>query len=240
MMKRCRLVSWHEEKKRGKKDNISSFILLILRLVSWHETEKRKTKKKNYNVSLFTRVLFWHEEKRKKRKENNVSAYALLIIHSSRIMTWKKEKKSRHFLIIHPSRIMTWKKRKNKEKKKIITSHHSYEWVMTHKWMSHVTRMKESYHPHEWVMTHVRMSHDTRTNESWHTYEWWDVPLTEEIRLQIFGSQDLSDFPIDLLSDGDSVYSRENSFEISRTPVKMCLICTGTPVKKTCWTSCQL
>jgi len=53
----------------------------------------------------------------------------------------------------------------------------------------------------------------------------------EEIRLQLFGSPDLSVFLIDLLSDGDSVDSNETSFEILGTPVKTCLICTGTPVK---------
>jgi len=64
------------------------------------------------------------------------------------------------------------------------------------------------------------------------------TPATEEMRLQISGSQDLSVFLIDLLSDRDSVYSRENSFETSGTPVKTCLICTGTPVKN-CWIFCQ-
>jgi len=47
-------------------------------------------------------------------------------------------------------------------------------------------------------------------------------PLTNEIRLQIFGSPDLSVFLIDLLSAGDSVYSRENVLEILGTPVKTC------------------
>ena len=48
---------------------------------------------------------------------------------------------------------------------------------------------------------------------------------------KIFGSPDLPDVRVDLLSDGDSVYSRENLFEILRTPEKMCFICSGTPVK---------
>ena len=48
---------------------------------------------------------------------------------------------------------------------------------------------------------------------------------------KIFGSPDLSVFRIDLLSDGDSVYSRVNSFEISGTPVQTYLICTGIPVR---------
>jgi len=39
-------------------------------------------------------------------------------------------------------------------------------------------------------------------------------PLMDEIRLQIFGSPDLSVFLIDLVSAGDSVYSRENLLDI--------------------------
>jgi len=60
------------------------------------------------------------------------------------------------------------------------------------------------------------------------------LPLTEEIRFQIFGSPDLSVFLIDHLSDGDSVHSSETLFEILRNPVNTCFICAGTPVK-TCW-----
>jgi len=56
-------------------------------------------------------------------------------------------------------------------------------------------------------------------------------PFTREIRLQIFGSRDLPVFLIDLLSDGDSVYTRENLYENLGTPVKMCWICMGTPAK---------
>jgi len=58
--------------------------------------------------------------------------------------------------------------------------------------------------------------------------------LTEEIRLQIFGSPDLSVFLIDLLSDRDSVYSSENLLKILGSPMKACMICTGPP-GKTCW-----
>jgi len=39
-----------------------------------------------------------------------------------------------------------------------------------------------------------------------------DSPLTEEIRLQMFGSGDLPDFRVDLLSNGDYIYSRETLF----------------------------
>jgi len=33
-------------------------------------------------------------------------------------------------------------------------SFHTYEWVMSHVWMSHVTHMNESCHTYEWVMSH--------------------------------------------------------------------------------------
>jgi len=56
------------------------------------------------------------------------------------------------------------------------------------------------------------------------------IPPTEEIRLEIFRSPDLPDFWVDLLSDGDSVYSRKNLFD----NLGACLICTRTPVT-TCW-----
>jgi len=62
----------------------------------------------------------------------------------------------------------------------------------------------------------------------------WFAPLTEEIGLKIFGSQDWSVLPAFFWSDGDSVYSRENLSENLGTPEKTCLICMGTPVK-TCW-----
>jgi len=57
------------------------------------------------------------------------------------------------------------------------------------------------------------------------------VPLTEEIRLKIFGIPDLSVFLINLLMDGDFIYSRENLFKFLVIPVKTCLICMGTTVK---------
>jgi len=58
-----------------------------------------------------------------------------------------------------------------------------------------------------------------------------DIPLREEIRLQIFGSPDLSVVLIDFLSAGDSISSLEYLLENLGTPVKTCLICTGTPVQ---------
>jgi len=50
-------------------------------------------------------------------------------------------------------------------------SHHTCEWVMSHIWMSHVTRMKEMCQK-EWVMSHIGMSHVTHMNELCRTYEW--------------------------------------------------------------------
>jgi len=69
---------------------------------------------------------------------------------------------------------------------------HTYEWVMSHIWMSHVTHMNESCHTYESVMSHIWMSHvlcrmyrytrvtsrhvtsrhGTHIYESFHTYEW--------------------------------------------------------------------
>ena len=49
---------------------------------------------------------------------------------------------------------------------------HTYKWVMSHVWMSHVTHVNESYHT--WHVTLlIRVSaHDTRMNESCLMYEW--------------------------------------------------------------------
>ena len=55
------------------------------------------------------------------------------------------------------------------------------------------------------------------------------ITLTKEKRLEIFGSPDCLVFLDSLLSDGDSVYSTENQFEILGTPEKTWSIC------KTCW-----
>ena len=56
---------------------------------------------------------------------------------------------------------------------------HTYERVMSHPWMSHVTHVNESCHTCERVMSHIWKSHVTHTNESchtsnesYHTYEW--------------------------------------------------------------------
>ena len=45
----------------------------------------------------------------------------------------------------------------------------SYEWVMSHVWMRHVSRMNASCHTHGWVMSHTWMIHVSHRNESCHT-----------------------------------------------------------------------
>jgi len=34
-------------------------------------------------------------------------------------------------------------------------SYHTYEWVMSHIWKSHVPHMNETSHTNEWVMSHT-------------------------------------------------------------------------------------
>jgi len=53
------------------------------------------------------------------------------------------------------------------------------------------------------------------------------MPLTEKIKFKIFGSPDLPDCQVDLLSDWNSIYSRETLFQFLGIPEKTCLICTG-------------
>jgi len=43
-------------------------------------------------------------------------------------------------------------------------SRHTYEWVMSHMWMSHVTHMNESCHTYERGMSHIWMRHLTHMN----------------------------------------------------------------------------
>jgi len=45
-----------------------------------------------------------------------------------------------------------WQKLLSKKKH---TACHTYEFVMSHMWMRHVTHMKESCHTYEWVMSHI-------------------------------------------------------------------------------------
>ena len=52
----------------------------------------------------------------------------------------------------------------------------TYEWVMSHIWISLVPHMHESCLMYEWVMSHVVshiwMSYVTRMNETRHTFQW--------------------------------------------------------------------
>jgi len=48
---------------------------------------------------------------------------------------------------------------------------HTYERVMSHVWMSHVTHMNESCHTYEWVLSHLWMSHVKCRSECCHMYE---------------------------------------------------------------------
>jgi len=60
---------------------------------------------------------------------------------------------------------------------------HTYEWVMPHIWMSHVTHINKSCHTYEWVMSHIWMSHVTHINEAYHidVNESCDVYVSESI-----------------------------------------------------------
>ena len=53
----------------------------------------------------------------------------------------------------------------------IKLSHVTHERVMSHIWMSHVTRMNDSYQAYEWVMSHVWMSLIARIHTPCHTHE---------------------------------------------------------------------
>jgi len=44
-------------------------------------------------------------------------------------------------------------------------------WVISHIWMSHVTRMNKSCHTYEWGMSPKWIRHVTHMNESCHTYQ---------------------------------------------------------------------
>ena len=56
--------------------------------------------------------------------------------------------------------------------RKYVESRHTYGWVMSYIWMSHVTYMDESRHTYGWVMSYIWMSHVTHMDESRHTHGW--------------------------------------------------------------------
>ena len=58
---------------------------------------------------------------------------------------------------------------------RVNESCHTYEWVTSHVWMSHVTRMNSPCHTYEGIMSHMWKSHVTHINQSrhtCHTCEW--------------------------------------------------------------------
>ena len=97
------------------------------------------------------------------------------------------------------------------------------------------------------LIGYVCNTHDTQTHAT-HPYvpiyNTWDTPicvhivhvrpLTEEImisfNLKYLDLQITTEILLDLLSAGDSIYSRE-ILEILGIPMISCLICTGTPMK---------
>ena len=57
---------------------------------------------------------------------------------------------------------------------------HMYEWVMSHRWMSHVKQMNESCHTDEWVISHIGKrdsqvvrSHIWKVGLTCHTFGMW-------------------------------------------------------------------
>jgi len=89
----------------------------------------------------------------------------------------------------------------------------------------------DSSYLQERVMSHICMQHTLiHSNRSYESFNSF-VPLTEETTLKIFRSWDLTILWLDLLCDGDSVHTRKKLYENLGTPVKTCLICTGTPCK---------
>jgi len=72
-------------------------------------------------------------------------------------------------------------------------------------------------------LTSATLRHNRVMHESCLMVSSSHSPLTEEITLQIFEFPDCTVFLYFQLSGGDSVYSRENLFEILRTPVNTCL-----------------
>jgi len=55
---------------------------------------------------------------------------------------------------------------------RVKESWHTYEGVMLHLWRSHVTPMKESWYTYEWVMSHIWLNHIAHMNESRQTCKW--------------------------------------------------------------------
>ena len=107
--------------------------------------------------------------------------------------------------------------------------HVTYEWVTSHAYVTRPIHIWMSHVMYKWVMSHT--SHSFDMSHSCHAHLYMHTPLTEKIRLKIFRSRDLTILSLDLLSDGDSVYTGWILCENLGTPVKTCWISKGTPVK---------
>jgi len=71
---------------------------------------------------------------------------------------------------------------------------HTYGWVMSHIWVSHVPHMRESLHTHGYVLSHTRIRHVTHMNMSGHIsvcvmsrtrvcriHSWWHRPCRRHV-----------------------------------------------------------
>jgi len=112
------------------------------------------------------------------------------------------------------------------------------QWVMSHNthgaWVT--GRVARDTCCVKWVMSQTQNTHDTChcarcvsrqmrhvLKHSWHTTHGWD----QDEYIWIFSLADYLVSLDSLLSDGDSVYSRENLLEILGTPEKMCWYARG-------------
>jgi len=98
---------------------------------------------------------------------------------------------------------------------------HTYEWIMSHIWICHVTHMNESYHTYEqglshiwtnkchtyeWVWPHIRMNHIAHMNKPWHTCKWvtshtW-MRVTWHRRMSLIKSSDIYHWTSVIKSNG--------------------------------------
>jgi len=200
-------------------------------------------------MSHVTHIIFffvWVKERTHNPLDNQIwiTAYEL-IIKIQRCSLWAHTTSSHYVTQMRTSHVTDMNE-----------PHHRYGWVMIIYecyelaqwytpgiWMSH--ELIWMSHDFIWMLrTHINEARTDMNDSRTHMDEsrsYMNVtdshnsthpdPLTEEIRLNMFWSPHLSVFLVDILSVRDSVYSRENLFEILGTPMKMCLICTGTPVK---------
>ena len=87
---------------------------------------------------------------------------------------------------------------------------HTFKSGMSHVLMSHVPLIDESCHIFESVVRHVFVC-ETIYISVCVEREFISPPLTAEIRLDTFGSRDLSGLSIDLLKDGKNIHVTRHS-----------------------------